>query len=313
MAKQSLDEMIEASEDAIKKGQDLSDIEADHRGKAKDKQKDHKEKVAGIIRDAKFAHKDQIAASAKEESKEAGDEPKAEKVGETAGDTEKTVEKSAKGEISPEGGKAKKPKKGKAKIRSKKYQELKALIEVKEKYDISDALELVKKTSMTKFDGNIEVHIRLAGKMGKPEQVRGLLQYPFSTGRKISVVILDEKIIDEIADSKKVAADIYLVTPVLMPKAAKLAKILGPKGKMPNPKAGTITADPEKTKKDLEGGQTEYKTDAGGNIHQIIGKISGKTGDLAENFKTLLAVLPLDKVQSIHLCATMGPAVKVKK
>jgi len=303
MAKQSLDEMIEASEDAIKKGQDLSDIEADHRGKTKDKQKDHKEKVAGIIRDAKFAHKDQIAASAKEESKEEkGEEAKTDKVEETAGDTEKTVEK-----------KAKKPKKGKSKIRSKKYQELKALIEVKEKYDISEALELVKKTSMTKFDGNVEVHIRLAGKMGKPEQVRGLLQYPFSTGRQISVVILDEKIIDEIADSKKVAADIYLVTPALMPKAAKLAKILGPKGKMPNPKAGTITTDPEKTKKDLEGGQTEYKTDNGGNIHQVIGKISGKAGDLAENFKTLLAVLPLDKVQSIHLCATMGPAVKVKK
>lgn len=303
MAKQSLDEMIEASEDAIKKGQDLSDIEADHRGKTKDKQKDHKEKVAEIIRDAKFAHKDQIAASNKEESKEEGDESKAEKSEETAGDnTEKPIAK-----------KAKKPKKGKAKIRSKKYQELKALIEVKEKYDISEALELVKKTSMTKFDGNVEVHIRLAGKMGKPEQVRGLLQYPFGTGRKILVVILDEKIIDEIADSKKVAADIYLVTPALMPKAAKLAKILGPKGKMPNPKAGTITVDPEKTKKDLEGGQTEYKTDNGGNIHQVIGKISGKAGDLAENFKTLLGTLPLDKVQSIHLCATMGPAVKVKK
>ena len=303
MAKQSLDEMIEASEDAIKKGQDLSDIEADHRGKAKDKQKDHKEKVAEIIRDAKFAHKEQIAASAKEESKEEkGEEVNTEKVEESTGDAEKPTEK-----------KAKKPKKGKAKIRSKKYQELKALIEIKEKYDISEALELVKKTSMTKFDGNVEVHVRLVGKMGKPERVRGLLQYPFGTGRKISVVILDEKIIDEIAESKKVAADIYLVTPALMPKAAKLAKILGPKGKMPNPKAGTITTDPEKTKKDLEGGQTEYKTDNGGNIHQIIGKISGKTGDLAENFKTLIATLPLDKVQSIHLCATMGPAVKVKK
>lgn len=305
MAKQSLDEMISASEDAIEKGQDLSDIEADYRGKTKDKQKDHKEKVAGIIRDAKFAHKEQIAASAKDESKEEkGDEAKADDV---EVEEKKAKSKSVKGKISPKGGK------GKAKIRSKKYHELKALIAVKEKYDISEALELVKKTSMTKFDGNVEVHIRLAGKMGKPEQARGLLQYPFSTGRKISVVILDEKIIDEIAESKKIAADIYLVTPALMPKAAKLAKILGPKGKMPNPKAGTITTDPEKTKKDLEGGQTEYKTDNGGNIHQIIGKISGKAGDLAENFKTLLAVLPLDKVQSIHLCATMGPSVKVKK
>lgn len=303
MAKQSLDEMISASEDAIEKGQDLSDLDADSHSKAKDKQKDHKEKVAATIRDAKFAHKDQIAAAESEGKSDSIEE-----------ETSEAQSREAEGEVGkPAAKKSKKVKKGKAKIRSKKYQTVKDLIDVKEKYDIADALEMVKKTTLTKFDGNVEVHVRLAGKMGKPEQVRGLLQYPFSTGRSISVVILDEKLIDEIADSKKIAADIYLATPALMPKVAKLAKILGPKGKMPNPKAGTITADPEKTKKDLEGGQVEYKTDKGGNIHQVIGKISGKVEELTANFKELLSALPNDKITSLHVCATMGPSIKVKK
>ncbi|MDO8686673.1 MAG: 50S ribosomal protein L1, partial [Candidatus Berkelbacteria bacterium] len=170
---------------------------------------------------------------------------------------------------------------------------------------------LVKKTSMTKFDGNVEVHIRILGKNGKPEQVRGLLQYPHSTGKKISIVILDDRIIDEIEKTKKVEADIYLTTPAMMPKVAKLAKILGPKGKMPNPKAGTITADPEKTMKDMSAGQVEYKTDNTGNIHQVIGKVSGKVEDLEENLKELISVLPTEKIVSANLCATMGPAVKV--
>lgn len=289
MAKQSLDEMIKASEDAIEKGQDLSEIEADHHGKEKPPKKSSKAKLDEKIKEKKF---DQPAA------------PTSKVEISTAGIKEK------KGEAPKP--KAEKPKKGKAKIRSKKYQAVKVLIDVKEKYDLDEALALVKKTSMTKFDGNVEVHIRLTGKMGKPEQVRGLLQYPHSTGRSIAVIILDEKLIDEIAESKKIAADIYLATPALMPKVGKLAKILGPKGKMPNPKAGTITVDPEKTKKNLEGGQVEYKTDAGGNIHQVIGKVSGKTEELSANFKELLSALPSDKIASLYLCATMGPAVKIK-
>ncbi|OGD56286.1 hypothetical protein A2V71_04035 [Candidatus Berkelbacteria bacterium RBG_13_40_8] len=200
---------------------------------------------------------------------------------------------------------------GKAKIRSKKYQEAKAPIDAAKKYEIEEAIGLVKKTSYTSFDGNIEVHIRILGKSGKPEQVRGLLQYPHATGEKIKAVILTDKIIEEILKTGKATADIYLTTPALMSKVAKLAKILGPKGKMPNPKAGTITADPEKTMKNMSAGQVEYKTDDTGNIHQVIGKVSGKIEDLEENYKRLISVLPIDKIVSISLCATMGPAVKV--
>ena len=271
MAKDNLDVLIEESEKALEKGESLGDIEADHHGKEKPKVKSEKVKV--------------------------GEKIEEEKTGEIK--EEKTAKK------------AKNKKAGKAKIRSKKYQEVKALVDSKEKYEIKEAIELVKKTSMTKFDGNVEVHIRLLGKNGKPEAVRGLLQYPHSTGKKISVVILDEKIIDEIEKTKKADADIYLTTPAMMPKVAKLAKILGPKGKMPNPKAGTITADPEKTMKDMSKGQVEYKTDNTGNLHQVIGKVSGKVEDLEENFKELISVLPIEKIVSANLCATMGPAVKV--
>ena len=117
----------------------------------------------------------------------------------------------------------------------------------------------------------------------------------------------------EIAKTGKADADIYLTTPANMPKVAKLAKILGPKGKMPNPKSGTITDNIEKAQKDLAGGQVEYKTDNTGNLHQVIGKVSMGVKDLLANYTALKSVLPKEKIVSINLCATMGPGVKVAK
>lgn len=261
---------------------------AEHHGKKKSKVKDQKSKIEEKIKEKKFEKEEAVA-----------DEEKP---------TEESSEKKEEQAETPE----KKTKQGKAKIRSKKYQEVKALIDSTKKYEIAEAIELVKKTSITKFDGNIEVHLRSLGKSGKPEQLRGLLNYPHPTGKKIKVAILDEKQIAEIEKTGKAEADIYLATPALMSKVAKLAKILGPKGKMPNPKSGTISDNPEKAKKELEGGQVEYKTDSFGNIHQVIGKVSTDKKVLDENLKALLSVVPLDKVVSITLCATMGPGIKVQ-
>lgn len=255
---------------------------AEHHGKKKEKGKSQKEKVEEKIKEKKF---DKAEKPAQEKAEEKEEEKKEE---------------------------PKKVKQGKARIRSKKYQDAKSLIDSAKKYEIAEAIELVKKTSITKFDGNVEVHLRNLGKSGKPEQLRGLLNYPHPTGRKIKVEILDEKAIGEIEKTGKTGADIYLATPALMPKVAKLAKILGPKGKMPNPKSGTISDSPEKAKKELEGGQVEYKTDSFGNIHQVIGKVSADKEVLEENLKTLLLVVPSDKIVSITLCATMGPAIKVQ-
>lgn len=289
MSKQNLDDLIEESEDALEKGESLGDFEVEHHGKEKEKVKSQKSKVEEEIKASKIGKKEDIQDI--EDVKDVEEESKDDK----EGDKKKTA----------------KPQKSKAKVRSKKYQTAKATIDSNKKYDIDEAIELVKKTSMTKFDGNVELNIRLISKSGKPEQVRGMLQYPHSTGKKVNVVVLTEKIIDEILTSKKAEADIYLTTPVDMPKVAKLAKILGPKGKMPNPKAGTISESPEKTKKDLESGQAEYKTDKYGIIHQVIGKVSGKTEELIENFNALATVLPKEKIVSVSLSATMGPGVKV--
>ncbi len=208
--------------------------------------------------------------------------------------------------------KPKNKKQGKAKVRSKKYQDVYALIDHDKKYEISEALELVKKTSLTKFDGGVEIHVRMIAKTGKPEQAKGMLKYPHSTGKTVKVVILDEKVASEIEKTGKAEADIYFTTPENMPKIAKLAKILGPKGKMPNPKSGTISKDPKKTAKELAGGQVEYKTDKFGNLHQIIGKLSSDSKKLEENFKVLIGVLPKEKITSLSICATMGPSVKVQ-
>ena len=261
---------------------------AEHHGKKKEKEK--KKKVEEEIKAKKFQKEKTKAADEIEEKEEAKTEEKAE---------EKEAPK-------------KKVKVGKAHARSKRYQAVNALIDHAKKYNLVEALDLVKKTSLTKFDGNVEVHIRLLSKIGKPEILRGMLKYPHSTGKSVKIVILDEKRASEIEKRGKAEADIYITTPEMMPKIAKLAKILGPKGKMPNPKSGTINANPEKVKAELEGGQVEYKSDQYGNIHQIIGKVSADSKKLEENFNALMYVIPKERIISITICATMGPGMKVQ-
>lgn len=276
--------------------EDLGGPIAEHHGKKKparrslgaggEKEKKKKTEVEEKIKEKKFEKP----------------EEKIEEVGET-------VKKAEKPEVEE---KIKKVKVGKAKIRSKRYRELSKLLDHNKIYTLGEAIELIKKTTLTKFDGNVEAHIRVLSKGGQnPENLRGTLNYPHATGRKVKVVILDEKLIEEILKTNKTDFDVALATPKMMPRVAKLAKILGPKGKMPNPKSGTITDDPEKTKKKLEEGMTEYKTDSYGIIHQVVGKVSAEPKVLEENIKALLAVLPADKIVSFHLSATMGPSVKV--
>jgi len=261
---------------------------AEHHGKKKEKVK--KKKIGEKIKEEKFKPQEKVAVVEEKIEKE-----------------EKTAEEEKEKKPVP----IKKKKVGKAKIRSKKYREVAALIDKQKLSDLPTAIELVKKTSLSKFDGNVEVHIRLLSKTGKPENLRGTLKYPHPTGKKIKVVILDEKLIEEIGKTKKANFDLVLATPAMMAKVGKLAKILGPQGKMPNPKSGTITENPAKTKKELETGMIEYKTDSYGIIHQVLGKVSSDLKVLEENFQALLNCLPKEKISSIHLCSTMGPAVKV--
>ena len=220
-----------------------------------------------------------------------------------------------KAEIKSEGN-TKKAKKAVKKVkrtkkRSAKYAEITKDFDKTKYYNLEEALEYVKKTSYTKFDGTVEMLVKIARKKNQ-QPVRKMIELPHGTGKKVNVVILDEKMIEEIAKTKKIDFDVAIATPSIMPKIAKIAKILGPKGKMPNPKSGTVTTEPEKAKKELEGGKTEVRETCPGMIQQVIGKVSYDTIKLTDNFQKILSIVPKSQIKGVSLTATMGPSVKVK-
>lgn len=200
--------------------------------------------------------------------------------------------------------------KGKKKIprsRGKAYLKAKKLIEPSKLYPISQAVELVKKTSLSKFDGTVEVHINTTEK-----GIRGQVNLPHGTGRKTRVAIADENLISEI-EKGKIDFDILVANQVIMPKLAKVAKILGPRGLMPNPKNGTISIEPEKLALSLSKGQIQFKTEpAAPIIHFVLGKVSFPIKHLEENFKALISAIDPQKIKSVFLTSTMSPAIKVK-
>lgn len=199
--------------------------------------------------------------------------------------------------------------------RSSRYQNLSHLVNKDQKYNIDEAIELVKQTAVTKFDSSIEVHINILEKKGKKGSVdelsRGIFHLPNGLGKELKVVVLNEDMIEEIAKTKKVDFDIAIATPAMMPKAGKIAKILGPKGKMPNPKFGTVTENPDKVAEEIKQGRVEYKIDAVGAIHQMIGKMSWDDEKIKENLLTVLQALPKNRIRSISLTSTMGPSVRL--
>lgn len=198
--------------------------------------------------------------------------------------------------------------------RSKKYTTAKAIIEPGKLHKIEEAIELAKKVSLSKFDGAIELHLRLVSKKtkGSTESQRGIFNLPYGSGKEKKIIILDEKKIEQIAKTKKIDFDIAISTPALMPQVAKIAKILGPKGKMPDPKSGTVTNEPEVTIKEIRSGKVEYRVDANNNVHQIIGRVSWDTAKLLENAQVVLAVFPRTRLMSVTVCPSIGPAIPVE-
>jgi large subunit ribosomal protein L1 len=199
----------------------------------------------------------------------------------------------------------------KANPRSKKYQELVALVDKTKFYTLDNAIELVKKTAQTKFDSSIELHVRFLDKKGESLALRGLIVLKNKVGKEPKIGLLDEALIEKITKEKKTDFDILITTPQMMPKLARIAKILGPQGKMPNPKSGTITANPEKTIAELKAGKIEYKTDKQGILHQVVGKVSWENNKIKENVMVFFNSLPVKTAKSVFLCSTMGPSVKI--
>ena len=210
-------------------------------------------------------------------------------------------------------------------------------INVDKFYSVDEAAALVKKGATAKFDETIEIHVKLGVDPKQSDQnVRGTVNLPHGTGKdkRVVVVAKGEKVKEAQAAGALLAGDadvidklskgwldfdVLVATPDVMKDLTKLGKVLGPKGLMPNPKAGTVTFDVSRTVKELKAGRIEYKVDATGIMHSIVGKASFSEDKIAQNAKALIHALVVAKpasskgqyVQSITLTSTMGPGVKV--
>lgn len=205
----------------------------------------------------------------------------------------------------------KKPKIGKKKERSKKYQQSLKLVDRKKVYNLIDAIELAKKTSYAKFDSTLELHIKTLTKKGQ-EPIRALVAMPAGAVKTPKVAVVTDELIQEI-EKGKLNFDTLLATPAMMPKLAKYAKVLGPKGLMPSPKAGTIVDDPDKAKTEIAKGRVEIRQDSLGNIHTAVGKVSWPSDKIKQNVGAILGSIQSNRVDRLTLSATMGPGIKAVK
>jgi large subunit ribosomal protein L1 len=190
-------------------------------------------------------------------------------------------------------------------VRSKKFLAVKSKVDRTREYDVLSAMELVKQLSYTKFEGTISADLEV-----KSLEVTGEVTLPYAAGKARKVVVVDEQVLKDI-EAGKFDFDVLISSPEFMPKLAKLARVLGPKGLMPNPKNGTLTANPAQAVKELSAGKQPLKTEKKQPlIHVALGKTSMETKDLIENLRALVTALK-DKIVSISLSPTMGPGVKV--
>lgn len=199
----------------------------------------------------------------------------------------------------------------KAPKHGKKYREVATKIDREKSYEIEEAIALVRQTTTSKFDASIELHIRIDK---KTENIRGTVNLPGGAAKSKKVIEITEKNADEFIENVKAGKldfDLVVTTPSMMPKIAQLAKVLGPKGLMPNPKTGTVTEDPKKAAEEFRGGKLEFKTDKSNIVHVLAGRISFKDEDIKANIDTIFAALPKGKVASAYLASSMGPSIRL--
>jgi len=199
-----------------------------------------------------------------------------------------------------------KSKKRPRKTRSKRYQSLKKGIKSDKTYSPKKAIELVLKSANARFDESVDIDIVV-----RKEKLSGSTKLPHGTGKKQKIAIFDRKIEEKIKKGK-IDFDLLVAKPADMKKVAKYGKVLGPKSLMPNTKAGTISDEPEKLVKKLQGGEIKYKTEKKAPlIHLTIGKISFGEKKLLENLKALLKSINPRLIKKAVLSSTMGPGVKL--
>ena len=195
------------------------------------------------------------------------------------------------------------------KIRSRRYLDLKKKVERKE-LAMSEALKQAKKMASARFDETLEIHIKLMVKKGDTP-FRETIEMPGGLVKKPRVAILTAEKIEEIKKGK-IDFDVAIARPEMMGKIAEVARILGPKGLMPNPKLGTITDNPEEVKQKLENSTKEIKADSRGIIHACIGKKSWDDKRIVENLEAMLAKINRVKIEKVVLASTMGVGIRIK-
>ena len=224
------------------------------------------------------------------------------------------------------------------KKKSKKYTEALSKIEKGKLYSLEEAVKLVKETSVSTFDGTVEIAVRLNLDTKKnDQQLRGAIVLPHGTGKTKKVLVLakgdaakaatdagtdyvgDVDMITKIEKENWFDFDVIIATPEMMPMLGKLGRVLGPKGLMPNPKTGTVTMDTKKAVEDVKKGRVEYRTDSYANVHALVGKVSFDDEKLVDNVKAFMDVIIKSKPQAakgiylkgVSLASTMGPGIKV--
>ncbi|MBI4128375.1 MAG: 50S ribosomal protein L1 [Parcubacteria group bacterium] len=222
--------------------------------------------------------------------------------------------------------------------RSKRYREVAKQIERGKLFPLTEALALAKKTSTVKFDAAIELHVKLGIDTTKAEQaIRATVELPHATGRKLKIAVFADEattkaalaagaahaggaeLIDTIKNTEKTDFDVAVAHPSMMRLLGPVAKILGQRGLMPNPKDQTVTADVVGTVKALLAGKTSFRSDASGNVHLLVGRISTPDENLRENVRALVDAVKKGKpddlkneyIQSMHLTTSMGPSVRL--
>jgi large subunit ribosomal protein L1 len=222
--------------------------------------------------------------------------------------------------------------------RGKNYNESVKLVDSLKLYEPAEALDLVQKTAKAKFDETVEAHIRLGvDSRHADQQVRGAVVLPHGTGKKVRVLVFAkgdkakdaeqagaefvgaEDLVSKIQNENWFDFDVVVATPDMMGVVGRLGKVLGPKGLMPNPKAGTVTMDVSKAIADIKAGKIEYRLDKTNIIHCPVGKVSFGSEKLGQNFRTLMDAIIKAKpaatkgqyLKSVVVSSTMGPGIKV--